>query len=191
MKSVFWISAFLIVFTYAGYPICAYLRARFWPLLIRKAAIFPSISIILAVRNEERNLHSKLSNLASLAYPAELVEIIVVSDCSTDETNRILSGWEATNRCPIILPEQMGKAAALNQGMTHAKGEIVVFTDARQRIASNALTNLVMRSKMGRFSTSIPSLTMMTVCAGRSIALCEKRLRRPMRRRARMSSTSL
>src|ERR1700730_353868 len=111
MKFVFWVSAFLIVFTYAGYAMCAYLRARFWPLPIRKAAIFPTISIILAARNEEHNLPLKLDNLTMLVYPAELVEIIVVSDGSTDETNRVLSNWKATNRHAIILPEHLGKAA--------------------------------------------------------------------------------
>jgi poly-beta-1,6-N-acetyl-D-glucosamine synthase len=144
MKSVFWVSAFLIAFTYAGYPICAYLRARSWPLPIRRGNIFPSISIILAARNEERNLPLKLANLASLVYPEELVEIVVVSDGSTDETNRILSTWEATNRHAVILPEHVGKAAALNEGMNQSHGEIVVFTDVRQRISPNALKNLVM-----------------------------------------------
>jgi poly-beta-1,6-N-acetyl-D-glucosamine synthase len=144
MKSVFWVSAFLIVFTYVGYPACVYLRARLWPLPIRRASIFPSISIIVAVHNEEHNLPLKLSNLASLLYPADLIEIIVVSDGSTDETNRILSNWRTTSCHPVILGEHVGKAAALNYGMAEAKNEIVVFTDARQRISPNALENLMM-----------------------------------------------
>ena len=144
MKVVFWISAFLVAFTYAGYPLCAYLRARLWPLPIRRASIFPSVSIIVAVHNEEHNLPLKLTNLGSLLYPADLIEIIVVSDGSTDATNKILSHSESTRLQPVILPEHVGKAAALNQGINQAKNEIVVFTDARQRIAPNALENLMM-----------------------------------------------
>ena len=108
MKSVFWVSAFLIVFTYLGYPTYAYFRARFWPVPIRRASILPGVSVILAVRNEERNLGSKLKNLDLLAYPKELIEIIVVSDGSTDDTNRTLGDWEGTNRRPVILSKQLG-----------------------------------------------------------------------------------
>ena len=143
MKLLFWSCAFLIIFTYAGYPICAYLRARFWPRPVRRASIFPRVTIVLAVHNEEKNLPSKLLNLAALDYPADRLEMIVVSDGSTDETNRIVGAWQNSGRRAVIVPEHRGKANALNHGIAEAPGEIICFTDARQKIASDGLKNLV------------------------------------------------
>src|SRR5882762_4941268 len=143
MKLLFWSSLLLISFAYAGYPICLYLRARFWPRPIRRANIFPRVTIVLAVHNEEKNLPGKLRNLAALDYPADRLEVTVISDGSTDETNSILAAWKYANRRTVILTNHCGKATALNHGVADAKGEIIVFTDARQTIASDALKNLV------------------------------------------------
>ena len=71
MKLLFWTCASLILFAYAGYPICLYFRARFWPRPVRRASIFPRVTIVLAVHNEKKNLSGKLLNLATLDYPAD------------------------------------------------------------------------------------------------------------------------
>jgi biofilm PGA synthesis N-glycosyltransferase PgaC len=143
MKLLFWLSLLFIVLAYAGYPVWLYFRARFRPRPVRRESIFPSVTIVLAVRNEQSKLSAKLQNLAALNYPAERVEVIVVSDGSTDDTNRILAGWRSHHRRAVILPEHRGKDVALNSGVAEAQGEIVVFTDARQIIAPEALENLV------------------------------------------------
>jgi cellulose synthase/poly-beta-1,6-N-acetylglucosamine synthase-like glycosyltransferase len=143
MKLLFWSSASLILLAYAAYPIWLYFKAKFWPRPVRSARIFPSVTIVLAVRNEEMYLPAKLQNLASLEYPADLVQIVVVSDGSTDETNRYLAAWESPEHRVITLLNHCGKATALNLGVAEAGGEIVVFTDARQFIAPSALQNLV------------------------------------------------
>jgi cellulose synthase/poly-beta-1,6-N-acetylglucosamine synthase-like glycosyltransferase len=110
---------------------------------VRRASITPNVTILLAVHNEEKYLPAKLHNLAALDYPAEHVEVIVVSDGSTDKTNKILGAWENPKRRTVILPDHRGKAAALNHGVAEVKGDIIVFTDARQTIASDALKYLV------------------------------------------------
>jgi len=143
MKLLFWLSLSLIFFAYAGYPIWLYFRARFRSRPVRRASIFPGVTILLAVHNEEKYLPVKLHNLVALNYPADRVEVIVVSDGSTDETNNILAVWENANRRTLILPNHRGKATALNHGVAEAKGEIIVFTDARQTIASDVLKYLV------------------------------------------------
>jgi len=99
--------------------------------------------IVLVVHNEEKNLPGKLANLAALDYPADRLEMVVVSDGSTDETNKIVSAWENSSHRAVILAEHRGKANGLNHGMAEAQGEIICFTDARQRIASDGLRNLV------------------------------------------------
>jgi poly-beta-1,6-N-acetyl-D-glucosamine synthase len=101
------------------------------------------VSIVLAVHNEQRSLPRKLLNLAALDYPADRLEVIVVSDGSTDETNKIVNAWRNSGRRAVILPEHRGKANSLNHGIFEAKGEIICFTDARQEIASGGLKNLV------------------------------------------------
>ena len=143
MKLLFWLSLSLIFFAYAGYPICLYLRARYWPRPVRRARIFPRVTIVLAVHNEEKDLLRKLDNLAALNYPADRLEVIVVSDGSTDRTNKILGAWQDSSRRAVILPNHHGKANALNYGMAEAHGEIICFTDARQTIASDGLNNLI------------------------------------------------
>src|SRR5467141_2999920 len=143
MKLLFWSSLSLIFVAYAAYPIWLYFRARFRPRPVRRASIFPRVTILLAVHNEQKYLSAKLHNLAALDYPADHVEVIVVSDGSTDETNKILAAWKIGNRGTVILTNHCGKATALNHGVAEAGGEIVVFTDARQTITPDALKNLV------------------------------------------------
>ena len=147
MKVLFFSSALLIFFAYAGYPICLYFRAKFRPRPVRRAAIFPQVTIVMAVHNEETRLRDKLLNLAALDYPAGRLELIVVSDGSTDHTNEILKEWRNSGEQPlrtaIFLPTLQGKANALNHGVAEAAGSVVCFMDARQAIASDGLKNLV------------------------------------------------
>jgi biofilm PGA synthesis N-glycosyltransferase PgaC len=143
VKLLFWLSFSLIFFTYAGYPICVYFQARYWPRPVRRALILPHVTIVLAVHNEERDLLRKLDNLDALDYPADRLEIIAVSDGSTDGTNKILGDWQRAGRRALILAEHQGKANALNHGMSEAGGDIICFTDARQTIAIDGLKNLI------------------------------------------------
>ena len=143
MKLLLIASVSLIFFAYLGYPCCLYVWARFWPRPIRRASIFPRVTIVLAVHNEESNLPQKLINLGALDYPAELLEVIIVSDGSTDQTNHILSTWQMSSRQVVILTDHHGKANALNVGVVQAHGEIICFTDARQLISPDGLRNLM------------------------------------------------
>jgi poly-beta-1,6-N-acetyl-D-glucosamine synthase len=142
VRLLFWLSAFLIVFAYAGYPLWLFLRAKFWPRPVQKNAIFPSVTIVLAVHDEERYLEAKVQNLLGLDYQPDRLEIVVVSDGSTDRTNEILAGWKDPRCRGIVLPEHGGKARAINRGVSEARGEIVMLTDARQSIARDALKQL-------------------------------------------------
>jgi len=140
MKWVFWISALVLAYTYFGYPAWLWLRTQYRPRPVHASPHTLSISIVMAVRNEVAVLEGKLQNLLSLDYPADLSEIVIVSDGSKDATNQILNYHAADRRVRIILnPQSEGKAAALNQAIAAARGEIVVFTDARQQIETDAL----------------------------------------------------
>ena len=144
MKWVFWMPAALIAYTYLGYPLWLWIRSCWCRKPVRCGPYIPFLSIIMVVHNEEKVLPRKLRNLLELNYPAELLEIVVVSDGSTDTTNQILSEHMADPHMRVIFnPQQQGKAAGLNAAMSSVRGEIVVFTDARQQIEPDAIRVLV------------------------------------------------
>lgn len=142
MKLVFWASALVVVYAYLGYPCWLWLCSRWKSLPIRAAEVQPFVSIVLAVRDGEGYLEAKLANLAALEYPAERREIVVVSDGSRDRTNSLLAAHAGGAVRVILLPQPQGKAVALNHGVQAARGEVVVFTDVRQRIAPDAVSRL-------------------------------------------------
>jgi len=140
MKLVFWGAAGLIAYTYLGYAGWLWLRSRWRPQPVRLATFTPFISIVMIVRNEAVALPSKLRNLMELNYPQNLAEIVLVSDGSTDGTNQILSEYGQNPQVRVVIQSHSaGKAAGLNDAIQVARGEIVVFTDARQRIEPDAL----------------------------------------------------
>ena len=141
VRLVFWLSFTLSGYAYFGYPLVLYFFARARPIL--KQAVTPSVSIVIAARNEEATLRAKLESLCSrLRYPQELTQIIVVSDGSTDRTAAIL-GEFVPAVLPILLAESGGKALALNEAVRHATGEILIFLDARQTLDADAVSELV------------------------------------------------
>src|SRR5262245_37430869 len=147
MRLIFWASALTIVYVYAGYPLLLMAWARLRPRRVAGASEVrlspqpsdPTISIVIAARNEAARLPARIENLRSLAYPADRREIIVVSDGSSDDTLAVLARFPDVQ---AIAAPARGKASALNLGVAHASGEIVVFADARQMFAPDALREL-------------------------------------------------
>lgn len=133
----------MITSTYLGYPLWLYLRSRWHARPVRSACILPPVSIILAVHNEAEVLPGKLRNLIEVDYPPDRLEIVVISDGSTDATNQVLAAQACERVRALVSPEHQGKASALNRGVEAARGEIVVFTDARQLIEPVAIRRLV------------------------------------------------
>jgi poly-beta-1,6-N-acetyl-D-glucosamine synthase len=142
MKVLFWLCFALIGYAYFGYVLWLWLEVRLNRRAILKKEITPTISVIIAVRNEEANLPIKLENLHQLNYPENKIEIIVASDGSTDRTVEIL-GQQGPSIIPVILKESKGKANALNEAVRRATGELLVFLDARQSVDRDAISELV------------------------------------------------
>lgn len=142
MRLIFWLCFVLTGYAYFGYAawLAIYVRLHKRPIL--KRPITPNISIIIAARNEEANLPAKLTNLRQLDYPQDHLQIIIASDGSTDRTPEILRE-QIPYILPVILDESNGKASALNEAVHHARGEILVFLDARQAVEPNAVSELV------------------------------------------------
>jgi len=101
-----------------------------------------TVSAIVAVHNGEQFVRRKLETLLALHYPRELLQILVVSDGSTDGTEAIV-GEFADRDVQLLRVPRGGKAAALNAALPHATGEIFFFTDVRQALDPDALTHLV------------------------------------------------
>jgi poly-beta-1,6-N-acetyl-D-glucosamine synthase len=137
---IFWVAVALIAYTYAGYA--AWLRVRMlWRSRpVMRGDITPPVSVVMVVRNEESVLESKLQNLLSLDYPADRLQIVVVSDGSSDGTEQVLRDYARDAGIQAVLnqlPE--GKASGLNDAWEIAQGDLVVFTDARQKIEPSAV----------------------------------------------------
>lgn len=144
MKWLFWAAAGFIVYTYAGYPCWLWIRRQFRPMPVLRGAITPPVSVVVIVRNEAATIEAKLRNLSSLDYPHHLRQIIVVSDGSTDATNRILQEYQKSDGVKVVnVTESKGKAAGLNQAIANASGEMIMFTDARQKFEPAALRLLM------------------------------------------------
>lgn len=135
---VFWASLATLGATYAGGPAVLALRAARRPRPHRPAPIEPTVSIVIAAHDEEASIGTKLDHLHALDWPADRLEIVVVSDGSTDATEAIVAG-HADRGVRLIARPWEGKAAALDAGVAATSGDIVVFTDANSLLAPDAL----------------------------------------------------
>lgn len=139
-------SALMLAFTFAGYPVFMQLLASFKP----KSAIpqlpqnsWPMVDCVLVVHNEAQRIASRLKNLLASEYPPERLCVLVVCDGCSDETARLAREAGGTRVTVLEQSPRLGKAAGLNLGVAAAKGEIVVFADARQQFAPDAISWLV------------------------------------------------
>src|SRR5713101_1135795 len=104
--AIFWGAIALVVYVYAGYPCLIFLLAHLRPRPVRKAPVLPPVSFIIAAYNEERVIAAKLENTFALDYPPERLEVMVVSDGSTDATEEIVRTRFAGRVKLLALPRQ-------------------------------------------------------------------------------------
>jgi cellulose synthase/poly-beta-1,6-N-acetylglucosamine synthase-like glycosyltransferase len=141
MKLLFWLCFAIIVYAYLGYAMCLWIYACLRRRPVLQRPITPTVSIVIAAKNEEANLPAKLESLGLLNYPPDHLQIVIASDGSTDRTANILRE-RAAHVVAVILDESKGKAFALNKAVERATGEILVFLDVRQTVDSDAVAKL-------------------------------------------------
>jgi biofilm PGA synthesis N-glycosyltransferase PgaC len=140
--AAFWLLAFLAAYILVGYPLLlAWLADRFGK-PIHKSPARKTVSILVAVYNGAAVIRPKLESIVALEYPKELLEVLVLSDGSTDGTNQIVREFASRGIQLIELPKA-GKPAAISFGIARATGEILVSTDARQTLEPDSVTQLV------------------------------------------------
>jgi biofilm PGA synthesis N-glycosyltransferase PgaC len=144
IKYIFWFAAALVGYSYLGYPVWLWLRSWWSPRPVRRGSATPAVSAVMVVRNEEAVIARKLENLLTLDYPQAKLDVVVVSDGSSDRTPAILADYARDSRVRTLMkPVSQGKAAGLNDAIKLATGEVLLFTDARQQIEPGALRLLI------------------------------------------------
>jgi len=142
MKLLLWASIALVLYIYIGYPlIIAALSHLRRPRAVQSGGL-PAVTILIAAFNEEKDIEATLQNKIALDYPRDRLEIIVVSDGSTDATDAIVERVAAGAEVTVTLFRQeprQGKTAGLNSVVPHASGDIIVFSDANSMYAADAL----------------------------------------------------
>jgi cellulose synthase/poly-beta-1,6-N-acetylglucosamine synthase-like glycosyltransferase len=129
-KIVFCLAMFLLFYVYAGYPLLLALIGLFVGRRRAEAGYTPRISVLIAAYNEEEAIERKIQQTLALEYPADKIEVLVLSDCSTDRTDEIVKAFRDGRVRLIRMPERRGKTFAQNVGVKEATGEVIIFSDA-------------------------------------------------------------
>ncbi|HEY0304514.1 MAG TPA: glycosyltransferase [Longimicrobiales bacterium] len=133
------------VYSFAGYPLLLSLAAkrRNRRPAAQPAGELPMVSISLPVYNEVAQIRDVINSLLAIDYPSDRLQIVVVSDCSSDGTDDIVREYANRGVELLRLPGRSGKTAAENAAATILRGEIVVNTDASIRIRPDAVRKLI------------------------------------------------
>ncbi len=144
MTILFFISLGIIIYTYLGYPLVMAVFSSVVSIRVAKKDICPPVSVIVSAYNEEKNISARITNLLSLDYPRDKLEIIIGSDGSSDETYEIIKKFAQEQGIRYAVSfKRIGKPSMINKMTKDAQGEIFIFADARQRFDRDAIKKLV------------------------------------------------
>lgn len=143
METLFLLSIIFIIYTYIGYPVLVYIISKF---VFKDCDIDerfePEVSVIVTVFNGEYYLDKKIDNILSSDYPLKKINIIIVSDGSTDDTENILR--KNSDKITFkIFNERRGKAACLNDAIKLVDTDYIVFADVRQEFEKTTIRELI------------------------------------------------
>lgn len=141
MTFVFWATLGLIAYVYFGYPLTVAAAARLLDRRVRRAPCFPTMSVVIAAYDEGGSIEDRIHNILASEYPPDLLEVVIASDGSGDDTVAKVRAIGSDRVRALDLPRR-GKAAALADGARHAGGEILVFSDANTTFRPDALAML-------------------------------------------------
>jgi biofilm PGA synthesis N-glycosyltransferase PgaC len=141
---LFWLSLVILSLGTILYPLLLWVAARVKSRPVQQHELYlPRLSVVIACRNEEAFIARKINNLLELDYPADRLEVVLVSAGSTDRTEVILDLFLPHPQLRLIsLPQSLGHAQAWNTGVAAATGEVIVFTDARQLLKPDSFRAL-------------------------------------------------
>lgn len=144
IEYIFWIGLFLVVYTYAFYSGILFLLTRCKKQKFESNGVyFPTVTMIIPAYNEEAIIQQKMDNCRRLEYPEGKLEILIGSDGSFDKTNQLIEQNAPPNLKFFPFSENRGKSKVLTDLVTHATGEVLVFSDANTIFNPHAITELV------------------------------------------------
>jgi len=146
MIIIFWISIFLIIYTFVGYGFVLFMLVKIKglftkPFVFKTEYPLPTVTVMVAAYNEEDIIEEKIANTLLLDYPKDKIQLIFITDGSSDRTEEIISGFNEVT----LLHEDVrsGKMAAIKRAIPYITGEITVFTDANTFLNPEAINELV------------------------------------------------
>jgi cellulose synthase/poly-beta-1,6-N-acetylglucosamine synthase-like glycosyltransferase len=131
-------------YAYIVYPILLWILAKFRKQEIAdRDSTLPNVSVVIPAYNEEKQIAGAIDAILAQDYPAERLQILVLSDASTDATDRMVGEYSARGVELLRMPRRSGKTKAENIACSSLRGDIVVNTDASVRLHPEAITQLV------------------------------------------------
>ena len=131
MEILFWVSLFIVFYSYTFYPLLLVVFSRkFRRPVLQDDTYKPAIGVLVPVHNEDKVIRKKIENILSIDYPSEKLSIWVGSDCSTDRTEEIVREFKDPRIHLWIAPERGGKTGVLNGLGPLIDAELILFTDA-------------------------------------------------------------
>jgi cellulose synthase/poly-beta-1,6-N-acetylglucosamine synthase-like glycosyltransferase len=145
LEGLFWVSVFSVLYSYFIYPAILFLAVyRRTDLVFSEVtSVAPLLTVVIAARNESSRLGAKLDDVLAQGYPRDRLQVLVVSDGSTDDTARIARSYAASGVECIELEERLGKEMAQARGIAASNCRFVVFTDVATRIGGKGLLGMV------------------------------------------------
>jgi len=143
---LFWISLFIVFYTYLGYGILLYLLVRIKQYFVKPEVYkilhedLPEVTLLIAAYNEENIVDDKMSNTSALDYPPDKLKILWITDGSTDNTNFKLSNYE--NVEILFEPKRGGKTVAINRALPFVRTHLIIFTDANTMLNKEAVLEI-------------------------------------------------
>lgn len=143
---IFWISIFIVFYTYIGYGIVLYAMVKIKELIYGKKRLdlpseLPKVTLLIAAYNEQDIVAPKMVNTLELDYPSSLLEIVWVTDGSSDKTNEVLSTYNSVK--VLFEAPRRGKSSAITRAMGYIETPIVIFTDANTMLCREAIKEIV------------------------------------------------
>jgi cellulose synthase/poly-beta-1,6-N-acetylglucosamine synthase-like glycosyltransferase len=145
LQVLFWLAIGWIAYALVGYQILLFVASRLPRTAdnrLERADITPAVSLLIAARNEEAVIAEKLENTLALDYPRDRLQVIVMSDASTDRTDEIVRGYADRGIMLHAVPGCLGKPNAMNATVPLATGEIILISDANSMYATDALRQM-------------------------------------------------
>lgn len=139
----FWGCVLGLAYIYVGYPAMIWLLSRRKPVASRKSLPPVKVSVVIVAFNEAHRLPRKLENILNLDDAGQIVEVLVGSDGSTDDTVGAVDRFGDPRVRAVPFASRRGKPAVLNDLIPQCQGDVILFSDCRQVFDCQVLTRLV------------------------------------------------